>query len=429
MRFVYVCRSFDIQNTGVHKKISAQVKHLANHGIDSIIYSISAGNSQQYTEKGIKQALIPNAERSSGVISKIRREYQINLAFKNIISALNAQDIIYLRIPYPSPHISRILRQPRACKIVIEYQTIESFEYQLKGKYWYLLIDFLFGNAIRKYTDAIVGVTNEITQYEVSRSGDYNKHHITIGNGFDAASTPVRRPPDYDGGDLHLLCVANVSRWHGLDRLLQGLAAYDGTPKVILHIGGDGSELPQLHKLTNELGIGDRVIFHGFTTGKALDDLFDQCHVAVGSLGIHRIGLKEASILKAREYCARGIPFIYGIADPDFPVDVPYILHLPADESPINIDQVLAFAQEVCADPDHPQKMRRYAEEHLDWSVKMKQLKEFLGALVGEDGTKGVPKPSAAPLATTGLKIPDGTALPGAGQGDVRSGASRERGS
>lgn len=429
MRFIYVCRSFDIQNTGVHKKISAQVKHLANHGIDSIIYSISAGSSQQYTEEGIKQVLIPNAGRSSGVISKIRREYQINLAFKNIISALNAQDIIYLRIPYPSPHISRILRQPRACKIVVEYQTIESFEYRLKGKYWYLLIDFLFGNAIRKYTDAIVGVTDEITLYEVSRSGDYNKHHITIGNGFDVSLAPVRRPPDYDGGDLHLLCVANVSRWHGLERLLQGLAAYGGTPKVILHIGGDGSELPQLHKLTNELGIGDRVIFHGFTTGKALDDLFDQCHVAVGSLGIHRIGLKEASILKAREYCARGIPFIYGIADPDFPADFPYILHLPADESPINIDSVLAFAQEVCADPDHPQKMRRYAEEHLDWSVKMRRLKGFLEALVGEDGTKGVPKLSAAPLATTGLKIPDGTALPGAGQGDVRSGASRERGS
>ena len=70
MRFIYVCRSFDIQNTGFIK-ISAQMKHLANHGIDSIIYSISAGNSQQYTE--IKQVLIPNAERSSGVISKIRR--------------------------------------------------------------------------------------------------------------------------------------------------------------------------------------------------------------------------------------------------------------------------------------------------------------------------------------------------------------------
>lgn len=421
MRFIYVCRSFDIQNTGVHKKISAQVKHLANHGIDSIIYSISAGNSQQYTEKGIKQVLIPNAERSSGVISKIRREYQINLAFKNIISALNAQDIVYLRIPYPSPHISRILRQPRACKIVIEYQTIEPFEYRLKGKYWYLLIDFLFGNAIRKYTDAIVGVTDEITLYEVSRSGDYNKHHITIGNGFDVSSAPVRCPPDYDGGDLHLLCVANVSRWHGLDRLIRGISTHNGMPKVILHIAGDGTELSYLQKLAGDLGISDRVVFHGFTTGKALDALFDQCHIAVGSLGIHRKGLTQTSELKGREYCARGIPYIIACGDPDFPADFPYILHLPADESPVDIEQILAFAREIGADPDHPQKMHRYAEEHLDWSVKMKKLKDFLEALVGENEGENVPEVSDLPLAAKELKTLGGTAPSSATQGDAAS--------
>jgi hypothetical protein len=136
--------------------------------------------------------------------------------------------------------------------------------------------------------------------------------------------------------------------------------------------------------------------------------------------------LKEASILKAREYCARGTPFIYGIADPDFPPDFPYILHVPADESPIDIEQVLAFAKEVCADPDHPQKMRRYAEEHLDWSVKMKKLKDFLEALVGVGHNESVPEPSTPPLAATGLKIPDGTALPGAGGVEMLSGSSRE---
>ena len=428
MRLVYLCRSFGIQETGVDKKISAQVRCLADLGIDSTIYSISIGNFQQYADENVKQVQIPSIKRPGGALGKIKWEHQANQALEDMISTLKAQDILYLRIPYPSPNLSKILRQPRACKIVIEHQTIEPSEYLLKGKYWYLLTDFLFGDAIRKYTDAIVGVTDGITQYEMSRSGNYKKPHITIGNGFDVASVPIRRPPVYND-DLHLLCVANVSRWHGLDRLLQGLATYDSVSKVILHIAGDGMELPHLRELANNLGIGDRVVFHGFTTGKALDALFDQCHIAVGSLGIHRISLKEASILKAREYCARGIPFIYGTADPDFPADFPYILHLPADESPIDVEQILAFAQEVCADPDHPQKMRRYAEEHLDWSVKMKKLKGFLEALVGDDGTEGVPKPSAAPPTAIGLKVPDGTALSGAGQRDTLSGASRDRGS
>ena len=147
---------------------------------------------------------------------------------------------------------------------------------------------------------------------------------------------------------------------------------------------GDGSELPHLQKLANDLGIADHVLFHGFLTGKTLDDLFDQCPIAVGSLGIHRIGLTEASILKAREYCARGIPYVIACIDPDFPVDFPWVLRVPADESPVDIEKIIGFAQTVCADLDHPQKMRAYALEHLDWSVKMKKLKSFLERLIDE---------------------------------------------
>ncbi len=424
MKLIYFYRATGNPNSGVARKINSQVKHLSDCGLDAVIYSTNGNSNQSILDPGDPEGPPPSGQGNQGIasnrivqmqiseqcpniISKIRREYLISTALLNIIASLEEKDILYLRIPYPSIFFSWMLRKPRTCKIVIEYQTIEPLERRLIGKYGYLLCDRLFGNALRKNVDAIVGVTDEITQYEVSRSGDPEKPHITIGNGFDVASVPPRQPPAYTGDDLHLLCVANVSRWHGLDRLFQGLATYNGTPKVILHIAGDGAELPHLQQLTEELGFSDRVVFHGFTTGKPLDALFDQCHVAVGSLGIHRIGLKEASILKAREYCARGIPFIYGTADPDFPADFPYILHLPADESPINIDQVLAFAQEVCADPDHPQTMRRYAEEHLDWSVKMRRLKGFLETLVGENGSGGVQKAGVLPLVVKEVKSPE----------------------
>ena len=271
--------------------------------------------------------------------------------------------------------------------------------------------EYIFGKFIRKQADAIVCVTDEIAKYQLKYFGTQHKMHLTLGNGFNVKSVSKRLVPLPPNEELHLLCVAIINHWHGLDRLLQGLATYDGTPKVILHIAGDGPELPHLQQLTEELGIGDRVVFHGFTTGKTLDALFDQCHIAVGSLGIHRKGLTQTSELKGREYCARGIPYIIACADPDFPADFPYILHLPADESPINIDHVLAFAQEVCADPDHPQKMHRYAEKHLDWSVKMKILKGFLEALVGEDRNESVLETDTIPLDDKELKASSGTAL------------------
>jgi hypothetical protein len=47
----------------------------------------------------------------------------------------------------------------------------------------------------------------------------------------------------------------------------------------------------------------------------------------------------------------------------------------------VDLKKVSEFAHRVCRDPEHPQKMRTYAAEHLDWSVKMKTLKTFLETL------------------------------------------------
>jgi len=413
---------------GVSKKLVSQVSELNRQGVDIGLVLVSIGDVH-YPSYDFLTTYRVDIVSMGDFFGRIKRARKISKIFGETIDSLGPDDILYYRYSgaFPLYYPNKYLRGFRTCRIVTEHQTKELDEFKLNNDalaYW---SERLCGKLLRKQSDAIIGVTDEITQYEITRAGDLKKPHLTIGNGFAVQSVPLRQAPHYNS-DFHLLCVANVSRWHGLDRLIRGISTHNGMPKVILHIAGDGTELSYLQKLAGDLGISDRVVFHGFTTGKALDDLFDQCHVAVGSLGIHRIGLKEASILKAREYCARGIPFIYGIADPDFPADFPYILHLPADESPINIDQVLAFAQEVCADPDHPQKMRRYAEEHLDWSVKMKKLKDFLEALVGEDGDDNIPEPSTSPLAAKGLKVPGGTALSGAGQGDMPSGSSRERG-
>lgn len=416
-------------NSGVAKKVFSQVSELRQLGLDVELVMVSVGDGL-YPSYDFLTVHRVNEVPMDDFFGRIKRAREISKIFGKTIGSLGPDDVLYYRYSgsFPLYYPGKILRRFRACKIVTEHQTKELDEFKLNNNalsYW---SDYFFGRLLRKHSDAIIGVTDEITHYEVSRSGDPEKPHLTIGNGFAVQSVPIRQAPQYDN-DLHLLCVANVSRWHGLDRLLQGLATYDGTPNITLHIAGDGAELPHLQKLAGDLGISDRMVFHGFTTGKALDALFDRCHIAVGSLGIHRKGLTQTSELKAREYCARGIPFIIACADPDFPPDFPYILRLPADESPIEIEDVLAFAKDVCADPDHPEKMRLYVEEHLDWSVKMKKLKSFLEALVGEGHNESVPEPSTPPLAATGLKIPDGTALPGAGQGDTSSGASRERGS
>lgn len=382
MRVIYICRCCLNSNSGVNKKIFMQYKNMKNLNINCKIFCICANKNNYIQDSNVINVQIPGIENPNGVLKKINREHYVNIAIREIISQTNYQEIIYLRIPFPSFEIVKTFKKIRKGKIIIEYQTIEKFENKLLGNYWYLFLDFLFGSSIRKYSDAIVGVTSEITQYQLKRCKNFNKPHITIGNGIDVVSVPVRQLTNALLEKIHLLFVANVSRWHGIDRFIRGIYEYKNKNNICLHIVGEGKDISNLKKLVDNLHLSKQVIFHGFKTGEELDSLFNSCYVAVGSLGLHRIGLNESSTLKVREYCARGIPYIITCGDPDFPDDFPYIFRVPPDESPIDIESVIHFAQKVCSEPDHSQKMRKYAEENLDWSIKMKKLKGFLESLI-----------------------------------------------
>ena len=384
MKLIYSVLFFGKEVSGVQTKILSQVHHLNDLGLPSEIVSLTFADDPSPSLPCVKKIIVPDLEYQSpkGIFAKIRRTTIRDSAIKKIIEPLQSGDIVYTRMLSPSKITSTMIKKPRKCKIIIEYQTIEPNERRLAGDYISVLKDFLYGGDIRRYCDGIVGVTDQITRYQVSRSGNPHKPHITIGNGFNVDSVSVRNLVASKDETIHLLCVANINRWHGLDRLIEGLGRYQGPAGVTLHIAGDGPELPALKTQIERLNIAGQVIFHGLTTGKDLDNLFDTCHIAIGSLGLHRIGLTESSILKAREYCARGIPYLSASEDPDFPADFAYIFRIPAEDTPVDVEKVVEFARRVSKDPTHSRAMRRYAMEHLDWSAKMKRLKAFLETLV-----------------------------------------------
>jgi hypothetical protein len=91
--------------------------------------------------------------------------------------------------------------------------------------------------------------------------------------------------------------------------------------------------------------------------------------------------MNESSTLKAYEYCSRGMPFILSSPDPQFPDDFLYIYKPPADETPLSIDEIIHFTTAVCGDLGHSKKMHEFALKNLDWSIRMKKLKEFLESM------------------------------------------------
>lgn len=198
---------------------------------------------------------------------------------------------------------------------------------------------------------------------------------VEIGNGIDvAAIAPRRAAPPWPSAQLRLIAVASVARWHGYDRLVRAVGEFQSRPNrdfdLHLTIVGDGPSLPPLRDLVSALGLAGHVTLAGTVTGEPLRSLYESSHLAVSSLGLHRIGLSRASVLKAREYCAVGIPFMASGDDPDFPDDVPFRIRVSGSEG--TEDLVQAFAGigrrlERCDDAAE----RRYAEARLDWRTKL----------------------------------------------------------
>ena len=199
---------------------------------------------------------------------------------------------------------------------------------------------------------------------------------MNVVNGVDVERLPLHQP--LKEGPVSLLALASMSRWQGYDRLIHSLAAYDGTEKVVVHmVGGEGDgSLAEWRQLAQDLGVQDRVIFHGEVFGERLNALAAACDLGVGGLALHRKQQFKSMTLKLREYMARGLPFLYAVEDPSVPREPRFCLQLPNDDSPIDMTEIVRFALRTRLDDEAPRLMRKHAREHMSWQGVMKSILE-----------------------------------------------------
>jgi len=377
--------------SGVIKKIFAQLSALQKLGVCSELVIMHRYLPANLPEGSKMRFIEARTAPYKNIWEKIRSSTDIAEAIGKEIKSSDGNAVIYIRGLLPTPKMVRALRKRRKCLVVFELQSFVEREAALRSSWETVFAMKLFYGKVLRYADGIVGVTNEIALHYFKMSKRRDLPYLVNGNGIDVNSVPIRTPPPFDGKNLDLLCLAQVAKWHGLDRLIKGMAEYKGDVNVRLHIVGDGSEVPNLKRLVADLKLENSVAFHGFKTGKELDGFFDKCHIAVGSLGVHRNGnnRKESSTLKAREYCARGIPFIYEIEDPEITNKIPeFVLKFPSDESPVEIHRIVEYAFDVLPNVGYTYEMRKFAEDNLDWRTKMSILKSFLEGLSRKEGSE-----------------------------------------
>jgi len=364
---------------GVLKKVSNQTEAIKKIGVEikTLIYGFHNSSLPQFAELEYV-SLEPKAGTYTKQLLEIRRR-----SFERAITDIRSSnpDLIYSRYFMSDPLSIMFLKKiPRKIPVIFESQAIVPKELLQQKKYHYYLFEKLFHRALSPYVTGIIGVTDEIAKYEKRKNP--SAFTLTVPNGIGVNSVPLRKyKPNHN--EISLLFVGSVNRWHALDRVIQGMSLFGEAKSLHLHIVGTGDQEGYLKTLTKNLGLEQQVTFHGYKSGKLLDEAFENAHIAIASLGIHRNGIKEASVLKAREYCARGIPFIYGYNDPDFD-SFRFTLKVPPTDAPIGIEEIIEFAKKTTSDPNHPALMREYAYKNLDWSVKMKKTVAFFEQILAE---------------------------------------------
>ncbi|MBR0670153.1 glycosyltransferase family 4 protein [Neoroseomonas soli] len=151
--------------------------------------------------------------------------------------------------------------------------------------------------------DVVLPVT-AVLAGRIAAAGVPAERIVVIPNGIDLAdfaALPARGEDD----TLVLGFVGFVRAWHGLDGVLRGLAAWQGSQRLSLLVVGDGPARPDLERLAAELGIADRVSFTGLAAREEVPAL-----VARFDIALQPASVPYASPLKVFEYMAAGRPIL-----------------------------------------------------------------------------------------------------------------------
>ena len=392
-KLIYVFTSASIEPSSVQKKVLAQIRIL---NISGCLCRGLFFATEDVENISLPEADFIQVEKIKGgwFRSSRQRTAYHKAVFKYFTENAIKFDLIYYR--YPGAHRYLLLLMKKlGVKVFFEHLTNETQEiklYRLENKfklklssilsyleYYYfpLFREWFYGPRIRKKAGFGICNSEEIANLQRKIADNIYKIYI-IGDSANTDAYPEHKSPVLnDSFQMVFLKGAKTSAlYNGIDRIYKGIANYKGEFKLHLHILGNDLNYEESLLLEYPL-IKNKIIFHNFISGKELDILFESFHLGVSQFGMHRKCIISNTTIKSREYFARGIPFIFGHHDPDISDNAeakPFFREFPADESMIDFEKIVNWYNALEKIPEHNNKMRNFAKQHLDYKVKMKKL-------------------------------------------------------
>ena len=350
--------------SGVSRKVANQAKAFNNNGYDVDIIAYAGEGIGLYQRNDLTAT--KEVQAAKGLRQTTVYKYAKTLSGKNY-------DVVYLRYSYMTPAMMSCLDEhhQKGAKVVVEFPTYpitwhKPTSVRVMVSQWY----YRFFEMI--YKGRFANVVNEALTIGDKVDTAYGVKAKNIPNGAEVSKIPMRVPSE-EVGELNILCSASYYLYQGVDRLIEGIAAYERSKveneiTVKAHIMGEGPELESYKRLVKDYHLEELVTFYGQLAGEAYDEVFDSCQMGAGATAVHRVGGGAGSALKIKDYLARGIPFFYGYEEIGLPEDFPYGLRIESKEGPIDIYKLIEFYNTYKDKQEEVVPiMRKFVEEHFSW--------------------------------------------------------------
>jgi glycosyltransferase involved in cell wall biosynthesis len=349
LRVAYLARWDASVESGVLKKIAAQVRLACELGTDARLFLLSPSAETSGVLSGIPLTLVSDG-------GSLRREVRMAELARAV--ELWHPDVVYLR--YESHFVALEWLADRR-PTVMELNTDDVTEYPLYLPWYRRLYHSATRQRLLRRAAGFVGVTRELAR----RIPPAMVPTTVIANGIDLRAIPEPRAPERRGDDTIRVVFLGApgSVWHGVDEII---AAARVAPEFRVDLIGwpTTAELPS------------NVTAHGMLSYGDYAPLLAQADLAIASVGIYRRpGMSEASPLKVREYLAHGLPTIIGYEDTDFPEPVPFLLRIA--DRPGNVREALPEIRRFALQW-RGRRVLRADIRRLDSTEKERQRLEFL---------------------------------------------------
>ena len=272
----------------------------------------------------------------------------------------NRIEKVYIRYPQSDFKFIRLVKSLKAMHADIAIE-IPTYPYNLEkpasnAQRFYMIkfVDSILRRTLFKYVGRIITYSDDHTIWDIPC--------IKTLNGIDFEKVAPRVPDKHEG--ISLISCAHYYDVHGCDRLVKGIYEYykgGGNREIVFHIVGIGAILSKYKKLVKNYKLENHIVFHGYQTGKDLDELYNGADIGINSLAIHRLGLKKESTLKTKEYAAKGLPIVSSYEIDCFTKEdhAKFVCLVPLDDTALNIEDIISFYDELYGQNDSALELSR----------------------------------------------------------------------